>query len=579
MMALLAPLFGLVAVAAGVHVYWKRRNRAGILHLAHSLCWFVFFSLVPGVYARGLDALVGHHVALPALLLSGATAEALLFVSLSLENVEWARARRVFVPVYGAIVVVVIALWGFVWRQRLPEQAYYPAHYAMYLARPWPLFLFNVCSGLALLLVGGLLVATFISTARRETARATRVSSLLWAVIYACTILYGGVILIETFSELTRGRPAGVFTAELPVSVGSVVLSAFGLLLNNFLLRFGNVPARLIVAPLQRQVIQRTNFLTDRLVVVYGDPDSMATAIDAMGRVRVRGYWRVAGQEVARWRALMASGTVPLPTYPSGMAPEVTAAAPDLSDASRKVEEGRYYANTYLVRALVSPEMRIDGLPAAPRPRSQHREMARILTGRWPAGAVAPAALTLRPVISAWHAAPVIGSIIELVQIARALHAANVWITDELVRLYGSPEVVGVVARRLDAAGVRGCHREIALEATRWIILDRLNDAAILAKEVGVPLSVVGIVEGFRPSLATQMIYLMRTAGTERYWRDAHSIAVLADADRLQAKDAVTPAHHYGWRVEVAEIIRDALLPSVTEEQILVWQQHAAAAI
>ncbi len=357
----------------------------------------------------------------------------------------------------------------------------------------------------------------------------------------------------------------------------SVVLSAFGLLLNNFLLRFGNIPARLIVAPLQRQVIQRTNFLTDRLVVVYGDPDGMVAAIDAMDRVRIRGYWRVAGQEVARWRALTASGTVPLPTYPSGMAPEVTAAAPDLSDASRKVEEGRYYANTYLVRTLVSPEMRTDGLPAAPRRRPQHKEIARILTERWPAGANAPAPLAPRPVISAWHAVPVVGAIIELVQVARALHAANVWITDELVWLYGSPEVVGVVARRLDAAGVRGCHREIALEATRWIILDRLNDAAILAKEAGVPLSVVGIVEAFRPALATQMIYLMRTAGTERYWRDAHSIAVLADP--LQAKDAVTPAHRYGWRVEVAEIIRDALPPSVTEEQILVWQQHAAAAI
>jgi len=252
MTALLAPLFGLAAVAAGGNVYRKRRNRAGLLHLAHSLCWFVFFSLVPGVYSRGLDALVGHRIALPALLLSGATAEALLFMSLSLENAWWARARRVFVPVYGLIVAAVVVLWGLIWRQRLPEQAYYPAHYAMYLARPWPLFLFNVCSGLALLLVGGLLVATFVSTARRETARATCVSSLLWAVIYACTILYGCVILIETFSELTRGRPAGVFMAELPVSVGSVVLAAFGLLLNNFLLRFGNLPARLVIAVIAR---------------------------------------------------------------------------------------------------------------------------------------------------------------------------------------------------------------------------------------------------------------------------------------------------------------------------------------
>jgi len=527
----------------------------------HGIFLFVFLAAMPMANAHAIDAFVRVTGAGRLVVeLAGLAAWLSQYRFIALAQNKWDRQSRRLVYGCCAAVVVLVLLWIGAHVAGSSDAASY---YNGYQVRSWPLTGLNLTSGLVTALLGALVMVRWAIAWRHAGGVIERYLSLGVTLFYAAIFGYGLVmILAETIVQLVWGTDAGFLAYRQPLYTVLVISSLISLWSTQYSQRCKNWLSERIGRERWRRAAKKaTVLLCDRLVLLYGDSSVVDSAALHLAACRVGGYWRLVGEEVARWLSFAPTGRV-------GMRPHQDIIDADHEDANErerdpKMVEAQYYAHTYdTVAAIIMPQQ--PQMSAG----EKAREVAPVALARLVREGLSPSPIRRTAAVEAtWrHGSGMSDTLSRLIRLHRSLLAANEYVTGEMVRLYGDLETVACVERRLNSERMGSYRRTVALEATRWIILTRVGLAAKLAIEAKVPLSVVGLAGGIEPSLALDVGRLRLERS--RFYRDVYRVAVLADAERLPDGVTALPEHH-GWRVHVASLINGELPPFLAEEQIL----------
>jgi hypothetical protein len=564
------PIIGLLFLTPCWHFARRRPGPESRALRWHGVFLFVFLATMPMANAHAIDAFVRVAGAGRLVVeLAGLAAWLSQYRFIALAQNKWGhRSRRL---VYGccAAVVVLVLFWIGAHVVGSSDAASY---YNGYQVRSWPLTGLNLTSGLVTALLGALVMVRWAIAWRHAAGLIERYLSLGVTLFYAAIFGYGLVmILTETIVRLVWGTDAGFLAYRQPLYTVLVVGSLVSLWFTQYSQRCKSWLSERIGRERWRRAAKRAAvLLCDRLVLLYGD----GAVVDNMARhlvaCHVGGYWRLVGEEVARWLSFAPTGRV-------GMRPHQDIIDADHKDANGrdgdpKMIEAQYYANTYDAVAAITTMPRRPHISAG----EKAREIAPVALARLVREGLSPSPIRKTVAVEAtWrHGSGMSDTLSWLIRLHRSLLAANEYVTGEMVRLYGDLETVACVDRRLDSERMGSYRRAVALEATRWIILTRVGLAAKLAIEAKVPLSVVGLAAGIEPSLALDVGRLRLERS--RFYRDVYRVAVLADAERLPDGVAALPGYH-GWRAHVANLINGELPPFLAEEQILVEVQRMGA--
>ncbi len=566
------PLIGIAAFLPCIFVYRTTERRApGWANLMHGLCWWVFYAFMPVGNARVVDALVGVTGAGRFVVeLSGTAAPALQYVFIAHVLGRWGRASRRFLVVYALLLTLYVACSWLAHAVAVPWRLYYLGP----VARPWPLLGINVLSGVMLVLLGNLVMVSYIRARRMAETRKERVLSRIYTVVYAVLLGYGLWEIVETFSHLIWGTATGLQAYRAPLYVVTVTLAIGTQWYSTVLPKLRNwLSDHLGAEHVYTRILDLTTLLTDRVVKVYADRETVTRTLWSLGWDGQNGYWGAITREAARWMSLSPTGYVAAPAHRSGLAPEVAGTAEDISHPSLAIAEARYYTNVYQFVSLGAPHMRPDGLPLAP---PTIRQIALVHGARTAnAGRVSPSHAKARA-MEVGRRVPGVRTVIELGEMEATLLAANVWLTNQQVHLHADPAAIHAVACCLDTRGVRGYRRRVALEAARWVVLTRVGLAATLAEEAGVAPEVVGLASGTATPLPLTIGRLERERS--HFLRNVYRVGVLVDKDENLPGSELAPREWRRWHGEIAALIREVLPPFEVEDQILAAKANTRGA-
>jgi len=455
----------------------------------HGVFLFVFLAAMPIANAHAIDALV--RVAGAGRLVvevAGTAAWLFQYRFIVLAQDTWGhRSRRL---VYGccAAVVVLVLFWIGAHVGGSSDAASY---YSGYQVRSWPLTGLNLTSGLVTALLGALVMVRWAIAWRHAAGLIELCLSLGMTLFYAAIFGYGLIIILaETIVRLVWGADAGLLAYRQPLYTVLVVGSLVSLWSTQYAQGCKNwLSERLGWERWRRAAKRAAVLLCDRLVLLYGDGAVVDSVARHLATCHVEGYWRLVGEEVARWLSFASTGRVGMRPHQDIIATDHEAA--NGHDGDPKMIEAQYYANTYdTVAAINRPQ----------RPQvsagEKGRRIAPVALARLVREGLSPSPIRRTAAVNAtWrHGSGVSDTLSRLIRLHRSLLAANEYVTGEMVRLYGDLETVARVERRLDAERMGRYRRAVALEATRWIILTRVGLAAKLA--IGL---VVGSVAPRRP--------------------------------------------------------------------------------
>jgi hypothetical protein len=344
----LSPLVGFILYWPAWRALRKLPTLAGWLAFLSGGSGTLFFALMPTVNARSVDHLL-HMVGVGRLMVDvlGTLAVASTFAFICVSTERWSHWRTVALGVYGALIAVVVVLWGL--SHLTPGGSAFGLYYHGYGSHPLPLLAMNLISGLCTLYVGILATSQYYQPFVEAETAWERVSASAAIVLYASVAVYGVGVMAET----ATGNATWVSALRSPLFTLTAILALVFPWMNGFLLPLWR---RLRLAQLLESLQQCVVLITELLNQIFGDPDTLRAVEVRCKEQDINEFWTKVALMATRMVTASRSNRMKAMVEKEGA---VVDDQPMLTDIPRwSQESGRTLVEACCVAVLVAPHLR-----------------------------------------------------------------------------------------------------------------------------------------------------------------------------------------------------------------------------